>query len=121
MFLLFYTMLAAAASAYAAIRLLHPTRIPFWGKALAGVVCFALFELTPASIVLRIAGVENGWTDLLAWTGYVAAGFLSVLLTFLVIRDLAWSFPAAFVRLVKRLGKPGTGSPSEATDRKSVV
>ncbi|MCF8053576.1 MAG: metallophosphoesterase [Desulfobacterales bacterium] len=109
MFLVFYTALAAAASGYASWRLLAHSRIGAWGKAFAGLFIFALFELTPASIALRIVGMENRWTDLVAWGGYVAAGFLSFVLTFLVIRDLGWSAPLTFGRLVGQLNKKRNG------------
>ena len=105
MFLVFYTALAAAASGYAALRLLAHSRAGAGGKILSGFLFFALFELTPASILLRAAGIENLWTDLLAWAGYVAAGFLSFVLTFLVIRDVGWSVPRAFGRLAGHLRK----------------
>ncbi len=109
MFLFVYTTLAAAASGYTAWRLLAHAKISTGGKLLSGVFLFVLFELTPASAALRIAGIENGWTDLLSWAGYVAAGFLSFVLTFLVIRDLGWTAPLAFGRLARRLAKKPNG------------
>ena len=95
MFLLFFTMFAAAASLYAGWRLAAGSRSRWPAKLGVSAAVFALIELTPVTIALRIAGIENFWVDMLAWAGYVAAGFLSFVLTFLVVRDLCWAASAA--------------------------
>ncbi len=104
MFLLFFSAFAALASVYASWRLLAGGRSRPMAKAGVAAAVFALIELTPLTIGLRIAGVENGAVDLLAWIGYVAGGFLSLMLTFLVIRDIGWIVSAAAKRLRRTAG-----------------
>ncbi len=105
MFLLTLMAFSAAASAYAAWRLSAGSR----GGILAGIglgaAFFSLLALTPLTISLRIAGIENRWIDLISWAGYVSAGFLSLVLSFLVIRDIGWVLSASvgrFWALVRR-------------------
>ncbi len=50
---------------------------------------FALL-ITPLSAVFHRMGIENTFTDTMSWIGYVFLGFISLVLAFLVIRDLSW-------------------------------
>jgi len=113
MFLVIFTALSAAASVYAAWRLLAKSRARIPTKlGLAGAL-FVVFELTPLTIALRIAGIERFWVDLLAWVGYVGAGFLSFVLTFLIIRDIGWSAPAAARGLWRKTRSKRAVTPTE--------
>ena len=60
----------------------------------------AIFLLTPLTILLRRAGVDNSWVAVLVWSGYLGLGFLSFLFVCIVIRDILLA-PAFFLRMLK--------------------
>jgi predicted MPP superfamily phosphohydrolase len=115
MFLFYLMAVSAAASVYTAWRLLAGSRSGIWARTGLGAVIFFLFALTPLTISLRIAGIENHWVDLLSWAGYVAAGFLSLVLAFLVIRDVGWIASAAAGRFWTLL-RPEKNDPFPAAE-----
>lgn len=87
MFALIFIGTAGLLAAYVAWRLLRTARISRTGK-LAAVAAIAFVVLcTPLTIMLRSRGVENTVVDLVAWAGYIGLGFLSFVLTFLVLRE----------------------------------
>jgi predicted MPP superfamily phosphohydrolase len=117
MFFLFFTIFAAAASVFTGWRLCAGWDSRWPAKLGVSAAVFALIELTPLTIALRIAGIENFWIDLLAWAGYVAAGFLSLVLTFLVVRDLGWAVSATGTRVLRLFRTEPTADPASARPR----
>ena len=57
------------------------------------------------TIMLRRSGFDNPGLHLLTWFGYLGAGFLSFVFSYLVIRDLAWVPLAGVKRIRARLSK----------------
>jgi hypothetical protein len=60
---------------------------PKWKMAMR--VCLAAMILVPVIYIFGFRYMEI-WGDALAWVAYVGLGFLSVLITALVVRDIAF-------------------------------
>lgn len=93
------------AGAYVCWRLFAPTKISRrWIAAATAGIMFAI-GITPATLFLRRYGLENQAVDLLVWVGYMALGFLSLVFTFLVLRDVVTgiaAIPRIFVAQLRR-------------------
>ena len=64
---------------------------------------------TPVTFIFRNFGIENLAVDIMAWFGYTGLGFLSFVLTLLVIRDSIRLLSAAVRKIRKRLSQSATG------------
>ena len=101
--LLFFTIFlvfTGGVSAYLTWRLFCNASISRIWKVAVFLSIIAIFLLTPLTILLRRAGVDNAWVLVLVWPGYLGLGFLSFLFTFIAIRDILLS-PAFFLRILK--------------------
>jgi predicted MPP superfamily phosphohydrolase len=101
MFVLWFAivfLVLGVAYAYIGWRLIAPLRLaPPWKAAAWGGL--ALLVLLPilSSIFMRKA---EGLLDPFAWVAYVGLGFLSLVFTFLLLRDIAWVVGIAGVKIV---------------------
>ncbi len=64
------------------------------------VVLFFIFA--PTAVILRNFGIENRLTDTMLWVGYLGLGFVSFVITFLVIRDMSWAIVFLVCRIKER-------------------
>lgn len=111
-------------AAYLCWRLLGPARLERrWRNLLvAGVIVSIL--ITPVTIFFRHAGMENTSLDILAWTGYTVLGFMSLVFTFTVIRDiglLAARIPGGLVKAVRYKKRSAAGKPPANPDRRRFL
>ena len=90
----------------------------------AGIV--VIFWISPVTMILRRNGMDNHGINALVWTGYLCLGFLSFIVTFLVIRDVL-CLPAALFNKLKRMlpanphGKPDPAIPENPSRRGFLV
>lgn len=80
--------LVAVAESYIYRRVVAFSCVGKWARNATRILLFALLASVPTIIGLQRAGYENIWTDLSAWTIYLALGFLSMLLMLIVIIDI---------------------------------
>ena len=103
-FIIFFTISALLAT-YITLRLFYRASFRrFWKFAIAcGIV--GTLHLPVIMIILRRTGVDNGFIDMLVWSGYLGIGFLSFVFTCVVIRDLLWLPAGAFNKIRMRLSQ----------------
>ena len=114
MFFIYFFTFAGLIAAYVTWRLFGTARFGrLWRLAIAMGIVAILFAV-PSNIILRRAGMDNTGVGILVWIGYVGAGFLSFVFTFLVIRDFFW-IPATLLNKFKsfRARKAEEGLHSE--------
>jgi predicted MPP superfamily phosphohydrolase len=96
----FAIMIAVLGGGYAYIgwRLIVPLRLgsPWSLVAWLGLGSMVLLPLLSSMLMRRLENV----TDPLAWVAYVGLGFMSMLLTLLIVRDLAWVGTLAAGKLI---------------------
>ncbi len=82
---------------YIGWRLIVPAGFSPFLNTILWVILILLMCIAPISIFLRIYGFNVFWCNILSWIAYLSLGFLSVVFTFLVIKDL--------ILLVARIAK----------------
>ena len=96
---------------YAGWRIIVPSRLRWPWNALAwGAVVLAL----PGAALYHMAhrsGIENGWTDALAWTSHLGLGFMCLTISLLLVRDILW-LALGGVRGTRTLARKLKGSPA---------
>ena len=65
-------------------RLRRPWNVLAWGAVVLALPGVALYHLA------RRNGIENGWTDALAWAAYIGLGFMCLTVSLLLLRDILW-------------------------------
>jgi len=81
----------------------RPHRLAVWFLLLASPV------LLPLSYYLSVTRQDTLAADLMAWTGYISLGFLSLVLILLLVRDTLWTALAIITRSFTLMkGKKGT-------------
>ena len=86
-FTVFFAVLAGV-SFYVGRRLISSARIRSPWRQLAWTAAALAPVLAVLPLLLRINGIEEPWVDHVSWVGYVGLGFLSLLATGIVIRDI---------------------------------
>lgn len=105
LFFLIFFSISALLAIYMSWRLFSNTAVRrIWKIAIALGIVGTLF-LPVLMIMLRRSGVDNGFIDVLVWSGYLGVGFLSFVFTYLVIRDVLWLPAAAFDKIKTRISK----------------
>ncbi len=89
LFGIIYTLVAAGFGWYVSRRWLWKTRVNRNARALVVLGVVGTLWIPIVTIVLRRYDVGGAAVNALAWVGYLGAGFLSFLFTFLVIRDIS--------------------------------
>lgn len=79
--------------------ILSPQITPPFDRLGWGLLFFAVF-ITPVNAVINRLGFENQITDTITWIGFVFMGYISLILAFLVIRDVAWVGGAAVQKII---------------------
>ncbi|GAB4317956.1 MAG: metallophosphoesterase [Candidatus Zixiibacteriota bacterium] len=98
-FLVFFAIVGGGCY-YVGRRIIAPAHLPAPWVQIAWIALMLLPVLSILPIILRINGLENPVVDYLSWVGYVGLGFLSLLATGVIIRDLfllggkAWTWAA---------------------------
>lgn len=87
-FAISFIIVVGLSATYVARRLTGRSRTGRTQRITVALTLFFIVAATPVTILFRHAGIENTWIDLLAWLGYVGLGFMSFVLTFLIIRDI---------------------------------
>jgi uncharacterized protein len=75
---------------YMGARLILPAELPSPWNWIAWVVIVIFLLIPPISIYLQMKRIDNTWTHILMWVGYISMGFFSFVFTIVVIRDLVW-------------------------------
>lgn len=73
---------------YIGWRIIVPAKLSVSLNVTLWVTLIVIMLIPWMSIFLRMYGYEGFFTDLLAWIGYLSLGFFSIVLTFLVARDI---------------------------------
>ncbi|MCF7824290.1 MAG: metallophosphoesterase [Candidatus Marinimicrobia bacterium] len=90
MFLVVVVLVLSLLHGYVGLRLIAPFDITGNGLILYWST-IGLLALAPLSgIILRVRGLENSYTDLLLWVGYMSLGLFSLAFVFFFIRDILW-------------------------------
>ena len=103
-FLIFFTIIGLLA-AYITWRLVGKAAFRRRWKIGVAIGIVATIFTPVLTIMLRRSGFDNPGLHLLTWFGYLGAGFLSFVFSYLVIRDLAWVPLAGIKRIRVRLSK----------------
>jgi len=94
---------------YVVRQLLGPAKLNRRRRAVAISAIVFIVLATPVTVIFRGFGIENLAVDIMAWFGYTGLGFLSFVLTLLVIRDSIRLLSAAFRKIQKRLSRKVAG------------
>lgn len=106
-FIIFFAVAGLLAS-YITWRLFGRAAFRRRWKVFIGLGIVVMIFAPALSIMLRRAGFDPPGIHLLTWTGYLGVGFLSFVLSYLVMRDLVW-VPFAGIKMLKaRIAKPGS-------------
>lgn len=91
---------------YIGCRFIAPARLSRFHKWLAWGFLFLFPLFLPLTLQFRMRGINTWWSNLSGWIGYVSLGFFSLILAFLLVRDLIWII-AAIIRpamsMIKRV------------------
>ena len=82
---------------YIAYRLIAPLGLGAAGVALGVAFVAGLIGITFASLVLPFRFPRHRWPRYIAWGGYILFGFLCLVASLLVLRDLGWILAGSFV------------------------
>ncbi len=99
---------------YIGWRLIIPANLGAPWNTIAWAVLILFLLIPPLSIFMQRYGFE-GWRAVLSWIAYLSLGFVSLLFTSLVIRDLIWLVTAAAQKTFL-FARDLFGSPSVALD-----
>ncbi len=75
---------------YAGLRLVRPAGLPRPLRVLAWAVILYALPGNTLFYVLRHLGIQNGWTDALAWSTFIGMGFMVLTISLLLLRDILW-------------------------------
>lgn len=98
---------------YIGWRFIFPARLSRFHKWIAWGVLFIITLCLPLTFQFRMRGIHTWWSDLSGWIGYISLGFFSLVLAFLLVRDLIWIIAAvmnSIIALVKRATTPKPAS-----------
>jgi hypothetical protein len=112
-FLIAFSVLALGYG-YVGWRLIVPSQLPQPWNTIAWVTLIVLFLVPLATVILEINRIRHGWSDLFVWVGYVTLGLFSFVLTFVLMRDLAWLAIAGGQKLVTIVSGLFTGQSQSA-------
>lgn len=101
-FFIFFIIVAAILAVgygYIGWRMIIPAKLKSSSKLAAWTILILLLLIPLATFFLQINKFENGWADILSWFSYVSLGFISLLFTTLLIRDLIWFITAGAERV----------------------
>ncbi|MEX2116655.1 MAG: metallophosphoesterase [Bacteroidota bacterium] len=87
-FFLVVVSILAIGYGYIGWRLIASSNLTGTWNHIAWIALIALFAIPPTAVLLQINRVENTFTDLLAWVSYISMGFISMVFTLLVFRDI---------------------------------
>lgn len=87
-FFLVVIVILGGGYAYIGWRLIASSSLTGTWSLVAWAVLILLFLIPPTGFILQINRVENAFTDLLAWASYLSMGFVSMIFTLLVVRDI---------------------------------
>jgi len=105
LFFFIFSVISALLAVYITWRLFSTAALRrIWKIAIAFGIVGTLF-LPVIMLILRRRGLDNGFIDVLVWSGYLGVGFLSFVFTYLVIRDLLWLPAVIFNRIKARISK----------------
>lgn len=111
-------------AAYLCWRLLGPARLERrWRNLLVAGIMVSIL-ITPVTIFFRHAGMENTALDILAWAGYTVLGFMSLVFTFTVLRDmglLAGRVPGGLMKMARPGQRPDAGNLPANPDRRRFI
>jgi predicted MPP superfamily phosphohydrolase len=125
LFFFIFSVISALLAVYITWRLFSKAALRrIWKIAIALGIVGMLF-LPVIMLILRRRGLDNGFIDVLVWSGYLGVGFLSFVFTYLVIRDLLWMPVGAFnkvkARMSKSAPKKAASNPIENPSRRGFL
>ena len=109
MFTIAFIVVVGLTSWYVARQLLGPAKLDRRRRYIAISVIVFIVLATPVTVIFRGFGIENLAVDVMAWFGYTGLGFLSFVLTLLVIRDSIRLLSAVVRKIRKQLTRWAAG------------
>ncbi len=116
LFFILFIVVVGLTAWYVTRQLLGPAKLNRPVRAIAVSAIVFIVLATPITVLFRNFGIENLAVDIMAWFGYTGLGFLSFVLTLLVIRDSIRLLSAAVRKIRKQLAHKaarGTDSPEK--------
>ncbi len=107
-FILFFTILTTillAAHFYVGWRLIRPAKFRAHIKRLLWILILCLPLFSPLSFISRMIFTEGIITDIIGWIAYLEMGFFSLLITFVLVRDMVIGIKTV-TRKINRVYKP---------------
>ncbi|MEX2191311.1 MAG: metallophosphoesterase [Bacteroidota bacterium] len=87
-FFLIVVVILGGGYAYIGWRLIASSSLTGTWSLFAWITLIVLFVIPPIAFSLQINRIENSFTDFLAWASYLSMGFVSMVFTLLVFRDI---------------------------------
>ena len=85
-----FTSILLLVQGYIGWRIISAARLKRFYKWIAWGFLFLFLFFVPLTFQFRIRGIHTWWSDLSGWLGYISLGFFSIVLAFLLVRDLTW-------------------------------
>ena len=118
--------IVSAGYGYAGLRILTPAHLPSPWNWIAWVLLALFLVLPVAAMSVEFNRLEFHWKKQLEWGAYVSLGFFSMVITLLVIRDVAWLIVIGAQKLIALVsammqGAPGAGNAADPHRREVLV
>lgn len=98
-------------------RLLSTSHLPAQWNTVAWIVLILLFLLPPTAFFLQVRRIENAFSDFISWAGYLSMGFVSMVFTLLVAREVVVLTAVVLQKVIafgREMFQAGAGAAFEA-------
>jgi hypothetical protein len=100
---------------YVGWRLIVPAQLHAPWNAAAWLLLIVFLILPAIAMYLAVNRIDAPWRNLVEWIAYLSLGFFSVVLTLLIVRDVAWVLVAGAQKLAALIGALWS-TPAQAAD-----
>jgi predicted MPP superfamily phosphohydrolase len=124
LFFLFWVSLIGLGHWYVGRRLINAANLQQTQRRIAWLVVGAFFLIPQIPFFFFLNRMQSAWLDAFSWGGYVVLGFFSLLLTLLLVRDialLARRFSRKLVRLTLRKTTPSPDLEADKERRRFLI
>jgi predicted MPP superfamily phosphohydrolase len=97
---------------YIGWRFIVPAQLRRFHKCIAWGFLFLFPLFLPLTFQFLMRGINTWWSDLSGWIGYISLGFFSLVLAFLLVRDLIWIIAAIMRSMIAMVKKATTPKPA---------
>jgi predicted MPP superfamily phosphohydrolase len=124
LFFLFWVSLIGLGHWYVGRRLINAANLQQTQRRIAWLVVGAFFLIPQIPFFFFLNRMQSAWLDAFSWGGYVVLGFFSLILTLLLVRDialLARRFSRKLVRLTLRKTTPSPDLEADKERRRFLI